>query len=192
VAGAIILDAIAYKRIASQSRNTTKGIVVSALAGILMGFFYRFVADSMGTLSDGVLEAGKLSPYTAIVLFSLGLFLSNFIWNTIFMAKPLAGDPVPFGDYFTKGNIKLHAIGILGGAIWNLGMSLSILAAGAASFAISYGLGQGATMIAAIWGVFIWKEFASAPKGTNKLLAWMFVFYIIGLVCIIAARTVFL
>lgn len=186
---AIILDAIAYRKLSPESKTTAKGIIISIAAGVLMGFFYRFVAGAMGTLSDEkVLEAGKLSPYTAIVLFSLGLFVSNFLWNSIVMIKPFAGQSVPFSDYFTKGSPRLHLVGILGGMIWNLGMSFSIIAAGAASFAISYGLGQGATMVAAFWGVFIWKEFQSAPKGTNKLLLLMFVFYIVGLALIILSK----
>ncbi|MHC4720353.1 MAG: multidrug DMT transporter permease, partial [Planctomycetota bacterium] len=115
---------------------------------------------------------------------------SNFVWNSIVMVKPFVGEPVPFGDYFTKGNARLHLIGILGGIIWNVGMSFSIIASGAAGPSISYGLGQGATMIAAFWGVFIWKEFKEAPAGTNKLLTLMFAFYLIGLVLIITARLV--
>ena len=67
-------------------------------------------------------------------------------------------------------------------------MSFNIIASGAAGPAISYSLGQGATMIAALWGVFIWKEFKGAPKGTNLLLGFMFGFFIIGLGLIIMAR----
>jgi len=106
----------------------------------------------------------------------------------VVMAKPFVGEPVPFGDYFKKGNPRLHLIGIVGGIIWSLGMSLSILAGDTAGYAISYGLGQGATMVAALWGVFIWKEFKAAPAGTNKLLTLMFVFYVIGLGLIIYAK----
>jgi glucose uptake protein len=95
---------------------------------------------------------------------------------------------VPFGDYFRKGNPRLHLVGIVGGMIWSLGMSLSIIASGAAGFAISYGLGQGATMVAAFWGVFVWKEFKEAPAGTNRLLTLMFAAYAAGLCLIIAAR----
>jgi len=187
---AIIVDALAYKRLPAQGQKTTvKGIVISILAGVLMGFFYRFVAASMSVDFINP-EAGKLSPYTAVVIFSAGLLLSNFIWNSIIMVKPFVGEPVPFGDYFRKGNIKLHIIGILGGVIWGLGMSFSIIASGVAGFAISYGLGQGATMIAAFWGVFIWREFKEAPEGTNKLLAYMFFSFIIGLGLIIIARIV--
>jgi glucose uptake protein len=188
---AIVLDGLAYKRLVSAGKKTpTKGIVISVAAGLLMGFFYSFVAKSMGKLDPAtqVLEAGKLSPYTAIVLFSVGLLCSNFIWNSIMMVKPLSGSPVPFGDYFSKGNMRLHLIGMLGGAIWNVGMSFSIIASTAADPALAYGLGQGATMIGALWGVFIWKEFKGAPPGTNKYLAAMFLFYLLGLGVLIASK----
>lgn len=188
---AIILDAMAYKRLASSGQKTpVKGIVISVAAGLLMGFFYKYVAQAMGKIDPvtQTLEAGKLSPYTAVVLFSAGLLLSNFIWNSIMMIKPFTGEPVPFGDYFTKGNMRLHLVGILGGMIWNVGMSFSIIASTMAGAALSYGLGQGATMIGAFWGVFVWKEFKGAPPGTNKLLAAMFLFYLIGLGVLIASR----
>jgi len=185
---AIILDALAYRRLPTDKQTTTKGILISIAAGVLMGFFFRFVVASMAT-DFGNPEPGKLTPYTAVFFFSVGLLLSNFVWNSIVMKKPFVGDPVPYRDYFTKGNAKLHLVGILGGIIWNVGMSLSIIASGAAGPSISYGLGQGATMIAALWGVFIWKEFKGAPKGTNRLLALMFVFYVIGLGLIVYAGT---
>jgi glucose uptake protein len=190
VVAAILLSALAYSRLPAQGQRTIgKGIVLSVVAGFLMGFFYRFVAASMS--ADFInLEPGKLSPYTAIVVFSLGLLASNFLWNTLVMMRPFVGEPVPFGDYFAKGSPRLHLLGILGGVIWNLGMSLSIIAAGAAGFAISYGLGQGATLVAALWGVFIWKEFRHAPAGTSRLLALMFVAFVVGLTLIVAARLV--
>lgn len=189
---AIVLDALAYRKLAAGSKSTpAKGIVISVVAGLLMGWFYSFVAQSMGRIDPAtkLLEPGKLSPYTAIVLFSTGLLVSNFLWNTIMMIRPLSGDPVPLRDYFTKGNARLHAIGILGGMIWNTGMAFSIVASTAAGAALSYGLGQGATMIGAIWGVFIWKEFQGAPAGTNRLLGAMFLFYVIGLSILIASKS---
>jgi glucose uptake protein len=188
---AIVLDAIAYKQLKSGGKKTPmKGIVISVAAGLLMGWFYSFVAQSMGKIDPvtHVLEAGKLSPYTAIVLFSVGLLVSNFLWNSIMMIRPFSGAPVPFSDYFTKGNMRLHGIGILGGVIWSLGMSFNIIAAAAADPALAYGLGQGATLVGALWGVFIWKEFKGARSGTNKLLAAMFLFYVIGLGILIASK----
>jgi len=187
VTGAIVLDALAYRKLTSTSASsTTKGIVISLVAGFLMGFFYRFVAASMAPDFANP-EAGLLKPYTASVVFALGLLMSNFLWNTIFMYKPLAGEKVTYADYFRKGDTRLHLIGILGGAIWSLGMTFNIIAAEKAGPAISYGLGQGATLIAALWGVFIWKEFKGA-KGVNGLLTAMFLFFLVGLGLIIVSR----
>jgi glucose uptake protein len=77
----------------------------------------------------------------------------------------------------------------LGGLIWGMGNSFNLIAAGKAGPAISYGLGQGATLVAALWGVFIWKEFKNAPKGTHQLIMAMFLFFIVGLGCLIYAGT---
>lgn len=187
---AIILDALAYKKLPSQGdKSVAKGLIISIIAGIAMGFFYRFVVDAMVPDFTNPVP-GLMTPYTAVVIFSVGLLLSNFVFVTIIMLKPLSGSPVRLMDYFFKGNPKLHLVGILGGAIWSLGMSFSIIASDVAGPAISYGLGQGATMIAAFWGVFIWKEFKNAPKGTNKLLTAMFGCFIIGLALIIYARII--
>tara|TARA_B100001093_G_scaffold519149_1_gene606811 strand:+ start:50873 stop:51868 length:996 start_codon:yes stop_codon:yes gene_type:complete len=183
---AIIVDAIAYKKISTQ-KSSTKGILISICAGVLMGFFYRFVAASMSENFE-VIATGKLTPYTATFIFSLGIFFSNFLFNSIFMYKPLSGAAVSYSDYFKKGNTKLHLIGILGGAIWCIGMVLNTIAAGEAGYAISYGLGQGATMVAALWGVFIWKEFKNAPKGTNTLISLMFLLFLGGLTLIILSK----
>jgi glucose uptake protein len=187
---AIVIDALAYKRLtAAGQKPSSKGITLSVVAGVLMGFFYSFVAESMGAIDAvGVLQAGKLSPYTAIVLFSAGLLASNLVWNSIVMAKPFSGEPVTYRDYFQKGTVRLHLIGILGGVIWNTGMSFNIIASTAAGPALSYGLGQGATLVGAVWGVFIWKEFKGAPAGTGRLLTAMFVLYLIGLAVLIASK----
>jgi glucose uptake protein len=189
VALAIVLDALAYRRLAAAGQTaSTKGISLSVVAGVLMGFFYSFVAQSMGAIDAAkVLQAGKLSPYTAIVLFSAGLLASNLVWNSIVMARPFSGEPVTYRDYFQKGTTRLHLIGLMGGAIWNIGMSFSIIASTAAGPALSYGLGQGATLVGAVWGVFIWKEFKGAP-GTGRLLAAMFILYLIGLGVLIASK----
>jgi len=192
IAIAIILDAIAYNKLPGEAnKNLVKGIVLSVICGLFMGCFYYLVAGSMPKSFDSLTLAadpGKLTPYTALVLFALGLFASNFVVNTIVMFKPFVGEPVPLKDYFTKGNTKLHLIGILGGTIWGVGISFNILAGKAAGYPVAYGLGQGATMVAALWGVFIWKEFKTAPAGTNKLLALMFLCFLIGISLIIFAK----
>ena len=183
---AIVIDALAYGKKAAQAHKVpAKGIVISIVGGVLMALFYRFVAASMATNQVSP-EAGMLTPYAAVFIFSLGVLISNILFNTILMRKPFEGSPVTYSQYF-RGSLKEHLTGIAGGMIWCIGMSLSILAANKAGFAISYGLGQGATLIAALWGVFIWKEFKSAPKTVNKLLAMMFVLFVAGLGLIILA-----
>jgi glucose uptake protein len=191
IAVAIVLDALAYRRLPRRSQGGgAKGLILAVLCGILMGYFYRFVAAAMPKPEEFVqMPAGKLSPYTAMVLFSLGILLSNFVFNTAIMIKPFTGTPVPIPEYF-RGTSRDHLWGIVGGMIWAVGMMFSIIAAGQASFAISYGLGQGATMVAAFWGVFIWREFKEASPGTNRLLGLMFAGYIVGLALVIVARVI--
>jgi glucose uptake protein len=192
VAVAIIMDALAYRRIPSAGQKTTaKGIVLSVLCGVLMAQFFVFVQKAMPKPLSHIADpdmAGKLTPYTALVFFALGLFLSSFVVNSLVMMKPFVGNPVPFGDYFKKGTPWLHAVGIIGGMIWGVGMSFAILAGDRAGYAISYGLGQGATMVAALWGVFVWKEFQKAREGTGRLLGLMFCLFLVGLVLIVYAN----
>ena len=188
IALAIILDAVAYRRVPGGATGvSTKGLVLSVACGILMGTFYRFVAAAM--YADPLYAVpGKMSSYAAVFVFAMGIFLSNFVLNTLAMKKPFIGAPIGYGDYF-MGSFSTHLTGILGGVIWGLGMSLNLIASGRAGFAISYGLGQGATMVAAIWGVFVWKEFRTAPKGTSGLIAAMFACFLTGLALIVLART---
>lgn len=185
---AILMDAVAYKKISSSDeKSATKGIIISLLAGLSMGLFYKYIAQSMA--SDFLVpESGKLTPYTALVIFAVGIVISNFVLNTINMYKPISGTPVTYNDYFKLGTPKLHLIGMFGGLIWGTGMAFNIIASAVASPAIAYGLGQGATMIAALWGVFVWKEFKNGSRGTNRLLVFMFLSFILGLGLLIVAK----
>ncbi|MEO5893068.1 MAG: GRP family sugar transporter [Ferruginibacter sp.] len=184
---AILLNANAYRKMQAGSKSpSSRGLVLSIVAGVLMGFFYKYVAAAMFP-DFNVPEEGKLSPYTAVVFFAIGILLSNFLFNSLLMRRPFTGVSVTYADYF-KGGLKNHITGILGGAIWCVGMSFSIIASGKAGPAISYGLGQGATVVAAIWGIFIWTEFRDAPKGTSSALNIMLLLYLVGLSLIIAAR----
>jgi glucose uptake protein len=185
---AIMLNALAFRKAGSAGNKvSSKGIVLSIVAGVLMSFFYRFIAGAMDLQNFAAPAAGKMTPYTAVFIFSVGILLSNFLFNTILMKKPFSGPPVNYADYF-KGDFKTHLTGVLGGAIWGIGNSFNLIAAGKAGPAISYGLGQGATLIAALWGILIWKEFKNAPKGTNGLLTNMLLAYVIGLGLIIGAK----
>ena len=176
------MGAEAYK----GSSGSRKGIILAIVAGVLMSFFYSFVAKGMDLDNFESPAIGKATPYTAFFIFSVGIFLSNFLWGTIAMKHPVEGNPVGYADYF-KGAGSLHLVGLLGGIIWGLGTVLRYIAAGKAGAAISYALGQGAPMIAALWGVFVWKEFKGADAKTNGYLAIMFIFFIAGLAMIVFA-----
>jgi len=188
VALAIVLNARAYRKLQAGTAGgvSTRGLLLSVVSGCLMGLFYKYVAASMVTRFT-VPETGKLTPYTALVVFAIGVVVSSFIFNTIQMKRPFAGIPVTFSTYF-NGRLKDHLFGILGGAIWCVGMSLSILASEKAGPAVSYGLGQGATVVAALWGIYIWKEFDKAPKGTKTILNFMLILYAAGLAMIILSK----
>ncbi|MDR0796592.1 MAG: GRP family sugar transporter [Tannerella sp.] len=184
---AIVLNALAYNKQAKQAKKvSSKGIIISLVAGLLMSFFYRFVAASMDLENFVNPAAGKMTPYTAMFIFACGIFVSNFAFNTLVMKKPFEGEPVKFSSYF-KGGFSIHLVGVLGGLIWGLGNAFNLIAAGKAGAAISYGLGQGATLVSAFWGVCIWKEFRNAPKGVNGYLYLMFLLFIAGIGLIIMA-----
>jgi glucose uptake protein len=185
---AIILNARAYQKLQTNAEGgvSKKGLILSVVSGCLMGLFYKYVAGSMVT-NFNVPDAGKLTPYTALVLFAIGIVISSFVFNTLQMMRPFSGTPVTLSTYFT-GLTRDHLIGVLGGVIWCVGMSLSIIASGKAGPAISYGLGQGATVVAALWGIYVWKEFDKAPPGTKPLLNIMLLLYIAGLAMIILSK----
>lgn len=178
---AIVLNGLAYRKMLSGSKKVpAKGIGISIAAGVIMAFFYRFVAASIDLSNFADPAPGKLTPYTAVFIFAVGIFASNFLFNTIAMRHPVEGEPIRIGGYF-RGNLKTHCVGILGGVIWCIGQSFSMIASEQAGAAISYGLGQGATLVSALWGILIWKEFKGAPKSSDRLNVMMFVLFLIGL-----------
>jgi glucose uptake protein len=184
---AIIMSMQSYRKLAAnQKKPTFRGILLSFLAGLCIAFFYRFVASALATDFTPE-EAGKISSYTAVVFFSIGALICTLIVNPIFMAKPVAGEPVKMDQWFSAPS-RTHLLGLLGGAIWCLGNSVSFMSVGAASPAISYGLSNSAPVVAALWGIFVWKEFRGAPKSVNLMLVLMFLFYFIGLTMIVYSR----
>ena len=185
---AIILNAVAYGKHSGGTgkKGVGKWIAISVIAGILMSTFYPFIAAGMDLENFVSPAAGKMTPYTAFVVFAAGIVISNVLFNTILMRRPLEGTPSSYGEYF-KGRLGVHLVGVLGGCIWGLGNLFNLIAAGKAGPAISYGLGQGATLVAALWGVLIWKEFKGGSKSVNALVAAMFVLFVVGLGMVIAA-----
>jgi glucose uptake protein len=178
---AMIMSALAHRGLgAAAITKPVKGLVFSAVAGCLMGFFYpQLLAAVSPDFNTRAIQPGLLTPYAALVLFAVGLLASNVVVNTVFMR---AGK-FTYADYF-RGGAWLHSLGFLGGCIWMLALCMNVIASGVAGPAISYALGQGATLVAAVWGVFIWREFTGAAKSTWILVAFMFAGYVTGLVLI--------
>jgi glucose uptake protein len=178
---AVILDGKAYGSLAIAGRSVSKkSIVVCVVSGILMGLWNPFVAY-------GATRGNALSPYSSVVFLTFGALLSCFIWNLYFMKKPLVGEPVSFSGFFS-GPASGHVLGLLGGGIWGVGTVFNVVAGKATAFAISYAIGQSAPMVAALWGVLAWKEFAGAPGKAKMYLVAMFVFYCVGILLVARAN----
>ncbi len=183
---AIVFSALAYRAKATVGQPiSTRGIIISLVGGFLMSFFFYFVARAMAT--DFANPApGQLTPYTALVAFAFGVVVSTPLFLPVlrrFASKPADGE-ISYGDVSRRN----HRIGMLGGMVWCLGLASSLLASGEAGYAISYGLGQGATIVAVLWGVFIWNEFRGAPAISGRYLTLMGLCYVLGLALIISAK----
>lgn len=187
---AIVCNGIASGKVDKSERDPAenrKGIIYAVLAGLIMSFFSALVYNGVDINNFESPAEGMLTPYAGLVVFSLGVAAFTVFFNGIFSLNDPAHTGIRFSDYF-KGDAKTHLVGMLGGAIWCLGTGLNYVSAGTAGAAVSYALGQGAPMIAAIWGVFIWKEFKGAKKSVNWLLGLMFTLFIAGLALIILAN----
>ena len=193
IVAAILCNATAYKikalatKDVKSSRGIGKGIALSVVCGVLMAFFYRFIARTMDMdFTAAEPQSGMMTPYSAFFVFSLGILTSNFVFNAIAMRHPVSGTPITEREYFT-GGFAIHLVGIFGGLIWGLGNGINLVAAGKAGAAISYGLGQGATLVSALWGILVWREFKGTSKKAAVLNLAMFALFIAGLALIIAA-----
>lgn len=185
VVAAIVLDAAAYRTREQKKSATTRGVVICVISGILMGIFYPFVAAAM----TGKAAAG---PYAMAFYFTIGVVVSSLVVNTALMRKPLDGrEPVGFKIY-GKAPAAWHAWGILGGIIWMAGGIFNFTSSQAhiVGPAVSYSIGQGSTMVSAAWGVWVWHEFAGAPRRAKMLLGWMFALFICGLACVALAPVI--
>jgi glucose uptake protein len=182
VSAAIVVDAMAFKARDPESRRKTRGIGLSILCGLLMGSFFPLVTRA----SSG---PRSLGPYAVAFVFALGVLVCSIPLNFYLMRRPITGDaPTSMRQYAAAGAGE-HLSGVAGGAIWGVGGISSFVAAHAAIVgpATSYAMGQGATMISAAWGVFVWREFAHAPAKAKRLLAPMFVLFILGLSAVAVA-----
>jgi len=178
---AIILDGKAYASLASAARSASKkSLTVCVVSGILMGLWAPFMTHAMT-------RGNPLGPYSAAIFLTLGALLSCFIWNIYFMKHPLVGDPVQFSGFFYA-PASGHILGLLGGFIWGIGTVFNLVAAHFTGVAISYAIGQSAPMVAALWGIFVWKEFKGSGSQSKVYLVLMFVFYSLAILLVARAN----
>ncbi|MBE0658955.1 MAG: hypothetical protein IH602_14780 [Bryobacteraceae bacterium] len=162
----------------ARAASPLKGIFLSLGCGILMGTFYPLVEMSKrGDIG--------LGPYTAAFMFAFGVLVTTPVYNLFFMNLPVQGDPVSFRDYFS-GTTKMHLLGLAGGIIWMTGTVANFVAASAPERvnvgpAVSYAIGQGATLVSALWGLLVWKEFAGAEGKVRIYIMLMLAFFVGGL-----------
>lgn len=179
---AVVMDGKAYSSLGSAGRTISKkSIIVCIISGILMGLFAPFVTHALTT-------GNALGPYSIAVFFTLGAFLSCFVFNIYFMKRPLVGEPVNFSDFF-KATVRDHLCGIFGGMIWGTGTVFNFVAASCTGVAIAYAIGQSAPMVAALWGVFVWKEFAGSGNKAKVYIALMFLSYVVAITMVAQAYT---
>lgn len=184
---AVLFDARAYRMLAARNvigtatakSDSSTGIAVSLISGVLMGAFAPFVTGAMT-------HGHALTPYSVAALFSVGALMCCFVVNVYFMKRPIQGAPVTFAGYWTAGAHN-HLFGVLGGIAWGLGGCFNFIAAGLVGVPISYAIGQSAPLIAAVWGVLVWREFSSARRSAWVSLGWMFVLYVTAITVIARA-----
>lgn len=183
---AIVFDARAYRmREARKPQATTKAIGISLAAGVFLGLFYPLAAKSFSGVN-------ALGPYTLVFVSSMAALLSNIPVTYCFTRRAIRGGSSLRAEGYFHARPSFHGLGVLGGLIWCSGTVLS-LAAGNTHIigpAVSYAIGQGCTMVSAVWGVFVWHEFAGAPAGTRTQLGFMFLFFVAGLAAIALAPIV--
>jgi glucose uptake protein len=178
---AVVLDGKAYGSLAAAGRTVTrKSVVTCVVSGILMGLWAPFMTHAMT-------RGNALGPYSAAVFLTLGALLSCFIWNIYFMKHPLVGEPVSLSGFF-HASASGHLLGLLGGVIWGIGTVFNLVAASFTGVAISYAIGQSAPMVAALWGILVWKEFEGSGSKAKLYLTLMFVFYALAILLVARAN----
>jgi len=177
---AIIMDGRAYANLAGAGKvASSKSVIICAVSGLLMGSFAPLVTRAMT-------RGTPLTPYGTAVAFTAGAFLSCIVVNGYLMRHPIVGQPVAFSGYFQARGID-HIWGILGGLVWGTGGVFNFVAGGKLGVAIAYAIGQSSPMVAALWGILVWKEFEGAGGKAKGYLAAMFVSYVLALVVIAKA-----
>lgn len=178
----VILDAAAYRAKSGKVASSAHGIIIAIIGGLFTGAFPPCLQQAM-------VGPNALDPYAAVVMLGVGILGCTMITNYGFMRRPIAGgEPVGFRQ-FLSAPMRFHLFGILGGIVWAAGTVSNFVAGGKVSVAISYAFGGGATIVTALWGIFLWKEFQGAPRRSYGYLFAMLVSFLCGVVVIAWAKS---
>jgi glucose uptake protein len=155
-----------------------KGVFLSAGGGIVLGCFPS-VLDMARDPDIG------LGPYALAVIFCMGIAVSTILYNLYFMNLPVKGKPLEILAYFHS-DLSQHLLGLLGGAVWALGaIGAFVLASSPTETlpgpALSYVLAQSSPLLAAIWGLVVWKESRGADAKVTALMGVMLFLLAAGL-----------
>jgi len=168
---AVVFCASAHRAQTRELKVNRRSVVVCLVSGLLMASWSPFAAASMQK------APGALTPLSSLAVFAIAALISTLPFNGYLMRRPLTGSPVSMREY-TQGGVRWHVLGLLGGAIWTVGTASNLVAGNAVGFAVSYAIGQSAPLVASLWGIFVWKEFAGAGPAATRALAAMFLFYL--------------
>jgi glucose uptake protein len=178
---AIVCSAMAYRARTHGLQITRRGVIICLVSGLLMASWAPLAASSMRAAAGGVVtgmaSAQALTPLASFAVFAVAALVSTLPFNLYLMRRPLVGVPVSMREY-SAGGIRWHLLGLLGGAVWAVGTASNLVAGNSVGFAVSYAVGQSAPLVASLWGIFVWKEFAGAGPAATRALAAMFVFYL--------------
>jgi len=175
------MDAAAYRALTRGRVFSARGVVIAVIGGLFMGAFPPCLQKSL-------VGAAPLDPYTAALLLAVGIVVCTLGTNRLLMRWPIAGGSAIGMDGYYGAPARHHLLGIAGGAVWAAGAVFNSIAAGKVSVAVSYAFGTGGTLVAALWGVLVWKEFRGAPAKSYGYLAGMFVAFLAGIVVIAWAK----
>jgi glucose uptake protein len=204
---AMVADASGYRALgrqrhealakAGKARSTrrpsgVKGIVLSLFGGLLLG------ATPMLLQKATVPDTG-LGPYAVWVFFGVGVLTTTLAVGMFLLNLSMQGEELSIAAYF-KSTRRQHMLGWLGGAMWCTGAVASFVAiyantapgangglpAGAAPVGPVpiYALAQSATLLAAIWGMLVWKEGKDGDFRVKAMMALTLVLFAGGVAMI--------
>jgi glucose uptake protein len=142
-----------------KAASAAKPVVLALLAGLFLFLcLFPLSRTSLGGIGMG--------SYAVTVLFTAGMVLTTFVYNLYFINLPVHGEPAGFGGYF-QGGIGVHVLGALGGIVFAAGLLFALIvheAEGAAAVqsGVDAVLVPASAILAALWGLLVWKEFRRA------------------------------